>query len=289
MVVHKCPNCDAEFSKKDRYDYHVKNNACKEKNFVCKFCDKKFATKTSMYRHVRENCKVKKQTEIEKEGILEKLLEENVENNKRIERLEKENKKLKQQMKRVVKNTATTNIVNNTKNLTNNNCTTNINKGTINNIILVGYGQEDLTKIDKSEVLKALKRGYFSTIKLTESVHFNPKHPEYHNVYISNMKDKYAMMFDGDEWTLTTKEDLINKIYEDKKNYIEENLEEFVDSLPISRKKALERWLETDDEDPKIKEIKDNIKLLLYNSRKMITDKDKTVIKSKSIKKVKDE
>jgi hypothetical protein len=38
------------------------------------------------------------------------------------------------------------------------------------------------------------------------------------------MKDKYAMMHDGTNWTLTTKEDLINKIYDDKKNYIEENL-----------------------------------------------------------------
>jgi hypothetical protein len=38
------------------------------------------------------------------------------------------------------------------------------------------------------------------------------------------MKDKYAMMYDGKQWTLTTKEDLITKIYEDKKSYIEENL-----------------------------------------------------------------
>ena len=85
------------------------------------------------------------------------------------------------------------------------------------------------------------------------------------------MKDKYAMMFDGTGWTLTTKEELINKIYEDKKNYIEENLEEFIESLVPSRKRALERWLETYDDDTKIKEIKENIKLLLYNFRKMIT------------------
>jgi len=32
------------------------------------------------------------------------------------------------------------------------------------------------------------------------------------------------MLFDGISWTLTMKEDLINRIYEDKKNYIEEEL-----------------------------------------------------------------
>ena len=73
-------------------------------------------------------------------------------------------------------------------NSTNNN---KINNGTINNnIVLIGYGKEDLAKIDKKDILKSLKKGFYSTIQLTESVHFNPKYPEYHNVYISNIKDK---------------------------------------------------------------------------------------------------
>lgn len=33
-----------------------------------------------------------------------------------------------------------------------------------------------------------------STLKLTDTIHFNPKHPEYHNIYIPSMKDKYAMV-----------------------------------------------------------------------------------------------
>jgi hypothetical protein len=103
------------------------------------------------------------------------------------------------------------------------------------------------------------------------------------------MKDKYAMMYDGKQWTLTTKEDLISKIYDDKKSYIEENLEEFVKSLPISRKRALDRWLDTDDDDEKVKTIKENIKLLLYNLKNMAIDnKDLCSRKSKSIKTVKD-
>jgi hypothetical protein len=73
-------------------------------------------------------------------------------------------------------------------------------------------------------MLKILQTGFNSTVKLTEALHFNPNFPEYHNIYIPNMKDKYAMMHDGEKWSLVTKDDLISKIYEDKKNYIEENL-----------------------------------------------------------------
>ena len=57
-------------------------------------------------------------------------------------------------------------------------------------------------------MLNVLKNGYYSTLKLTEAVHFNAKYPEFHNIYITNMKDKYAMMYDGVNWALTMKEDL---------------------------------------------------------------------------------
>ena len=133
--------------------------------------------------------------------------------------------------------------------------------------------KEDISRIDKKDLIRAIQYGYDSTIKLTEALHFNPNYPEYHNVYITNMKDKYAMMFDGKDWNLTMKDDLINKIYDDKKNYIEENIDDFIDSLTPSRKKALERWLSTDDNDDRIIKIKNEIKLLLYNKRNVILDK----------------
>jgi hypothetical protein len=43
--------------------------------------------------------------------------------------------------------------------------------------------------------------------------------------------------------------------------------------LSEPRKKALDRWLEADEEDEKISKIKDKIKLLLYNKRNLIMDK----------------
>lgn len=268
-----CDNCEQIFTQKINLQYHLDHDACKNKLFPCKTCNKQFSAKSSMYRHMRDSCVVKKQQDAEKETILEKLVKIEKQNEVMInemEHLKSENKKLIKENKKLKVIGSTT--INSKIGTINNN--TNTNKGVVinNNITLVGYGKEDLTKLDKTELLKILQQGYNSTIKLTEAVHFNPKYPEYHNIFISNMKDKYAMMFDGDTWTLTTKEDLINKIYEDKKNYIEENFEDFIDSLTPSRKKALERWLESDENDAKVIEIKDNIKLLLYNRRKMITD-----------------
>ena len=267
MPIFVCKYCKKEVSSKQNYDNHIKKNICIMGDYECKYCNRKFTTRSSMYRHVNHICKVKQDEDIKRVEIFERLIileEKNKQlekSNKEIDKLKRDNIQLKKVVDKLKKGTTIKNTINNT--------TTHINNGTINNIILVGYGKEDLKKLNKDDLLKILQNGYNSTIKLTEAVHFNPKYPEYHNVYISNIKDKYAMMFDGKNWTLTIKEDLINKIYEDKKNYIEENLDDFLDSLSTTRKRALERWLDTDDDDDRIKEIKEQIKLLLYNNRNL--------------------
>ena len=48
-----------------------------------------------------------------------------------------------------------------------------------------------------------------------------------------------------------------------------ENLDDFLDSLTTSQKNALHRWMNVDDDHSYIKKIKNDIKLLLYNKRKM--------------------
>ena len=253
MDIYICKNCKKIFQRRENLEYHEKHDACKNRKFECKYCDKSFTTSANMYRHMKHSCNIRKINDEKKNEIYERLL-----------KLEADNEKIKINHKKEIENLK--------KQFTKNKNTINgsVNNGTINNIqniILVGYGKEDMSKIDQKELLKVLQNGYNSTVKLAEAVHFNPKYPEYHNIYISNMRDKYAMMFDGINWTLTIKEELINKIYDDKKNYIEENLEEFIGTLSVSRRNALNRWIDTDENDSKVKEIKDNIKLLLYNMK----------------------
>ena len=41
-------------------------------------------------------------------------------------------------------------------------------------------------------------KGFKSVENLTKSLHFDKNRPENHNIYISNIKDNYVMMYDGD-------------------------------------------------------------------------------------------
>src|SRR5690606_27490223 len=107
------------------------------------------------------------------------------------------------------------------------------------------------------------------------AIHFNPDHPENHNVYISNIKTKYAMVHDGIKWNARSKTDTVDRIYDDKKAIIEENLDEHKNSLSVSRQNAINRWLGTDENDPKITKVKEDLKLLLYNNRDMVINAQK--------------
>jgi hypothetical protein len=300
MPEYKCEICNAEFKRRAHLDYHTSHNACKDEVFKCPHCAKGYTTKASMIRHSHETCKKRKEDTNKKEEILDVLVKEKEKTDEQLKMLLDANAKIMEEMallrgenqsikKQVTQLEEKTNFNQNNINQTNNNNGL-INNGLINNVILVSYGKEDMKKIDSKDILDAI-RGFDTPIKLTKSVHFNPKYPEYHNVFISNIKNRYAMMYDNDKWKLILKDELINKIYEYNKTYIEDNFDEFIKSLTVSRKNALRRWLDLDEDEQKAKDIKEQLKLLLYNSRDIIENNmritttlmPKNVLKTKKI------
>jgi archaellum component FlaF (FlaF/FlaG flagellin family) len=143
-------------------------------------------------RHLKYRCKAKIENELKKEKIYQALLI----------KMEKQNKEMQNQNKRIqIQNDAlikkiskleTKMVQNNTNNTINNN---NSNNNNIN-IKVVAFGKEDKDVLTDNEIFKILKRGFYSVPELIKAIHFNKDKPENHNVYISNMRDKYVMVFD---------------------------------------------------------------------------------------------
>jgi len=281
MIQFMCNDCGLYLKSNANLKYHIKNEVCKKGHiFKCKFCQKAFIHRSSMYRHINNICAHKKKNNNDENN-------ENNENNDATDSIDcdvdkKELLRMFKEMQQAIPKLEAEimELKNKNKQLESK---TNINNGIINNIgqindinvtnyVLVGYGKEDMNRVDKSDLLRGIRSGFNSTLNLIDAVHFNPKYPEFHNVYISSMKNKYAMMYDGSDWTLVYKDDLIDKLYNDKRNYIEENLEDFLESLTKSQINALDRWMNATDEHQYVQKIKNDIKLMLYNKRRMITD-----------------
>lgn len=96
-------------------------------------------------------------------------------------------------------------VINNTINQTNNQ----INNQIIN---INSFGNEDTSYINGNLVNKYLEAPYTALPNLLKSIHFHPKHPENHNIRITNRREPYAKVFEDNKWLLKDKNQVIEDI-----------------------------------------------------------------------------
>tara|TARA_B100001248_G_C27356670_1_gene444190 strand:- start:517 stop:1434 length:918 start_codon:yes stop_codon:yes gene_type:complete len=229
-----------------------KKSTLSNDNYICEYCERRFNFKQSYYRHMK-TCKIKRE------------IDENEKNemNKIVDLLNKQLEDQKQQINELIKKSGGT-----TNNITYNQQNNNVN----NNIKLLGYRKTDISHLSDKDFISCISHSNFCIPHLIQKIHFDPDKPENHNIYISNIKNNYAMIYDGDKWNLTNRDDLIEEILEEKEIIIEEKLEEWLEKgkqyPEIMRK--FTRYLEKKENDSVLDKIKDEIKLVLFNNRNLI-------------------
>jgi hypothetical protein len=134
-----------------------------------------------------------------------------------------------------------------------------------NNIQLLAYKDTDLSHLTEKDYTQCIKKVNFCVMKLIEKIHFNPQKPENMNIYISNMKDKYLMVYDGLNWNLANKRDELDKLYEEK----EMMLEEWLEKSNIEIKDKFIKYLNNKEDDEILNMIKEEIKLMMYNKKQL--------------------
>ena len=303
-MLYTCKICQKEFKKKCHYTNHLNRIfPCVKKPKIiqeitpkyteltpkaenrCNYCLKIYCRSNVLKKHLLI-CKVKKQEIEEKESILNRLLEQNTllvstidQQKEQINQLIKTNENLINQMK--IKHTQ------NNKNIKHQ------NNGTINNINIVAFGKEDLSKIDNKEFFEALTQmGYKIPAKMVEKIHINDKYPEYKNIYISDINRGKAMVHDGKKWVLDKYNNISDKLLDKILNFMEERCEEIKEDKNITDKKKmnmenklkiLQIMKDYEEEEEKDRheylrsQCKDHIKMDLYNNKEKIDDENPKV------------
>ena len=305
-MLYKCKICEKEFKQKCHYTNHLnrlkpcikltKNIQDFTPNYTiltpklhqitpmnenrCNYCLKTYCRTNVLKKHLLI-CKVKKQEIEEKENILNKLLEQNSllastinQQKEQIDQLIKTNESLINHMK--IKQTQHNRNVKNQNNGT-------INNNTIN---IVGFGKEDLKKIENKDFFESLTQmGYKIPAKMVEKIHINDKYPEYKNIYISDINRGKAMVYDGKKWKLDKYNNISDKLLDKILNFMEERYEEIKDDKKITDKKKtnmenklkiLQIMKDYEEEEEKERneylrsQCKDKIKMDLYNNREKI-------------------
>jgi hypothetical protein len=237
-------------SNKNEHVDNIPTTKVKEKEepeFACKYCDKRFTFRQSMNRHIKYTCTKNKDEDLKE---LVRLMNIQIEQQKNELQSQKQefNKKIDKLMGKLeVGNTFNTAIV--------------------NNIQLLGYRQTDVSHLTDQDYRSCIKRVNHCVKNMIEKVHFNPSKPENMNIYISNIKEKYIMVYDGANWNLANRKDELDRLYEEKEMMLEESL----DSNPDEElKQKFMRYLNNKDNDECLNRIKEEIMLMLYNKQTML-------------------
>jgi hypothetical protein len=246
----ECEHCEKLFYTKKEMFTHLKN--CENYRFSftnngeynCKYCHKKFNHKSNYYRHMKHYCKEKNTYDGKMKEELEKEELEKEELEKEIEELKRKVDELKM-----------------SQHVTYNNNN--------NNITLIAHNkQPDLSHLTNNDYLKIMNRGFNSVPKLIEAIHFNPEKPENQNIYIPDIKNKYVMAWNGKEWNLRDRNNIIDDMYDDNSNILLEKMEELDEGE--NKFKKFKRFINQCENDIVKDRVKEEIKLLLYNKKNSV-------------------
>ena len=257
---HKKNECNAKETKchpvvilKEHKCHPVEQKEQKDKEYLCKYCEQEFSSRQSMHRHIKYRCTKNKDEDIKE---LVRLL--NIQLQEKDKQLEQKDKQLEINKKQIDKLSSKLEININTTNIQ-------------NNFTLLPYDKTDYSHLTDKDYVSALKKVNFCVKHLIERVHFNPEKPENMNIYISNIKDKYLMMYENGAWNIKQKDYEIGEFLIDKELKLEEWLDKEQHKYPDLRDK-FQRYIDNKENNEILNSIKDEIKLLLYNKKNMITN-----------------
>ena len=221
--------------------------------FQCKYCLKYFKFKQSMYKHIKYTCKKNKDEDLKE---LARLMNEKdkqlVLNNNQLDKMQKQIDRLSNKLQMQ-----------------------NINNGTINNIHntinieLLNHGETDYSHITPNDYISCIQSCNKCVKNLIEKVHFNIEKPENMNIYLSNVKGKYLMIYKDNTWQIQDKKKQIEDLYDQNEIVLESWYDEYKERYPHIIK-SFQRYLKNRDQDHLLNHIKEEILLMLYNNRKMI-------------------
>jgi hypothetical protein len=216
-------------------------NVLEMEKFPCKYCGKIYKHKQSVTKHIKYTC-----TKNKAEDLTELVRLLNI-------RLENQDKQLVNKDKQIEKLMGKLEINNSFNN-------------TFNNITLLNYKDTDVSHLTEDDYKKCIKKVCFCVMGLIEKVHFNPDKPENMNVYISNMKDKYMMIYQNNKWNLKNKNE-IDRLYDDKEYMIDQWIQ---DNNDPEMEKFFNRYLVLKKDDKTMQMITDEIKLMMFNNKGLI-------------------
>jgi hypothetical protein len=256
MVEYICKKCGKGFHKKTGYTRHIqRKNPCDSTVLPCNGCGRTFRTKYEYDRHMgkKKSCMLQIGSH---EGDTHTC-----------KYCDGEFSSYKSLHTHIANNTCdkTINVgTYNDKAITN---TLNQNLNVGGDVKVVKFGSENLSYISDDLFKQILGRGFRSVSEFIGHSHFDPNHPENHNIYIANIKEDYVVIYDGDKWTINKRDEVVENIIYTKSDFLFNKFRELRSEMRQIDIDKFMRFMSERDEDRTMNILKEEIKLQLYNNR----------------------
>ena len=265
--MYKCLICSADFKSQKYLNLHNKTKRHilraenKSKTYKCS-CGKIYTYRQSLYLH-KKTCQF---ISTQEPSIYQQVVEikqamdiQNKKHQQEREQHEKERDELRAQIASLLdKHSGTTN---NTTNIETQNNTINIH--------INAFGQENIDYLDEKAIVSCINRIYKSVPAILEKIHFDPEHPENHNIKITNKKLPYAsVMGDNQKWKTVDKKDAIETMVFNGYNLLDEKYPDTKSEISDRKQEHFESFQEKfESEDKELrKQLKTDVELLVLNS-----------------------
>ena len=225
--------------------------ATPEPVYTCKYCEQCYKHRSSLSKHIKYSC-----TKNKDEDLKELVRLMNIQ-------LEQQKNEIVSQSKQIEKLRGKLDIQGSFHKNSHN---TNSHNTIHNHVQILNYKDTDTSHLTDEDYRKCVKKVCFCVLKMIEKIHFNPEKPENMNIYISNIKDKYLMIYENDKWILKSK-NVLDQMYEDKELMIEEWIQETADP---EMARFYNRYLDLKKDEKTIEMIQEEIKLFLFNQKDLV-------------------
>jgi hypothetical protein len=269
--MYHCTECDLTFKTKKNIQAHYKTkkhlNKNKDNRYKCP-CGKSYSYRQGLYSH-KQKCTYigqQRQTSTSSSSEVQLLRTENEELRRRHELFENERKKEIEEMKAQIsllldkQAGTTTNTNSNNTNIENQNNTININ--------INAFGSENTDYLDDQAILQCIDRVYKSIPALLQKIHFDPQHPENHNIKITNKKLPYAsVMGNNQRWKTMDRKDAIDKMVNNGYYMLDEKYETNKEKFDPRKQKNFEGFkdkFETEEKNT-MKMVKGDVEMMVLN------------------------
>ena len=227
--------------------------------FHCEFCENSFSTGSNLKKHLRV-CKSKplKTTNDELIEFLKVQSEKYETQIKMMEIREQEREKKWEQRESILRSEIEKLLEKVGTNIT--------HIENQNNIFINNHGSENLDYINASKLGYLINIPFGALPKLIKIIHFNPNHPENHNIKITNKKLPYASIYKDSKWVLTDKKEVIDNILDKGFNLLDDHYE-YNNTVPNSKYETFKEEYEEGNKKLK-KQLNKDMELVILNECK---------------------